>query len=113
MQSLRNKIDTLNVFLNRNKYQVACLSETWLSPEESEVINIQNFKMAAKYCRMHYKGGGVCIIVHNDLEYIERKDITSLSEEYVTELCAIEIKKMNLILICIYRPDRRIELFYQ
>lgn len=62
---------------------------------------------------MNYEGGGVCLLIKDNIDFIERRDIVNYSVEYIIEFCAIEIPKLNTIIIGIYRADRHINIFYE
>lgn len=115
MQSINNKLHLLEAFLDDNNghYQALGLSETWLSQGKKELININRYILAASYCRPNYEGGGVCILLREDLEFIERKDIMDKSVEYIIEVCAIELPKLKTILITLYWNNRQPDIFYR
>jgi hypothetical protein len=115
MQSLCNKIPTLEAFLDddADQYHAICVSKTWLKKEKEILVNVQGYVLASSFHRTNYAGGGVCILLREDLEYEERKDIVDLSNEYVIEISAIELKNLNVIILVIYWNSRESEIFYR
>ena len=67
-----------------------CLTEHHLKDYEIDNLPIDHFKLGSKYCRHEFKNGGVCIFIHEDLEffsisldkYCKVKDI---------EVCAVKL----------------------
>lgn len=71
VQSLRNKIDQLDVELNLQNISIACFTESWLKSNELNAINLNGYTLSSSYCRNVYKNGGVTIFHKNSLnEYI-------------------------------------------
>lgn len=95
-----------------NKYQAICISETWLSQNKLSLINFNGYKIAASYCRENRGGGGVCILIEEQKNCIERCDITNLSLEYILEVCATEIPNENILLVAMYWNRREEVTFY-
>lgn len=114
MQSIFNKQHILEAFVDQHPtYQAICVSESWLSSEKIEMIQITNYKIAASFCRDSKMGGGVCILLQDHIEHIEEKDIANMSIEYVLETCAAVLPKENILLITIYWNRREEDLFYK
>jgi hypothetical protein len=112
MQSLKNKIDQLESFLTEKTFEALCLTETWIHKSQADFLHIPGYKLASAFNRQEHNGGGVSILLKDGIEYRERKDIVTLSLEYIIECSSIEIPELNVILICVYRPNREIETFY-
>ena len=53
---------------------VALLCETWLRQDTSKLVNLHNYSIVSKE-RVGKKGGGVCVLIHNDLKYQHRPDL--------------------------------------
>lgn len=103
----------MEAFVNNNpKHQAICLTETWLSQNKLNMIHFNGYKIAASYCRRNRGGGGVCILLDENKEHIERKEISEMSIEYIIEVCATELPKENLLIITIYWNRREEEIFY-
>ncbi|XP_063395759.1 uncharacterized protein LOC134680582 [Cydia fagiglandana] len=115
MQSLVNKQDCLEAFLegHREEHYVAlCISEKWLSQAKANLISFKNHHLAASFFRAKHNGGGVSILLRDDVDYVERKEISDMSVEYVIEVCAIELLKFDIILILLYWNGRETDTFY-
>lgn len=110
MQSIGNKIHLIEQFLTQSNISIFLLSEIWRNENFCNSIVILGYKFAAKLCRKSCSGG-VCIIIRDELEYTELKDLKEYSKEYINEFCAIEIPEYNYIFIVLYRGDRRIDIF--
>jgi len=104
IRSLKNKINELLISLIDKKPDILCLTEHHLRDYKISNTCIPTFKLAAKYCRHHRKQGGVCIYIHESLDFKNISLLNYCSEQDI-ELAAIQIKKQkgNTILICIYR----------
>lgn len=82
-----------------------CLTETWISQSKIDLLRVDGFKLAASFCRSHHAAGGTCILLEDKTEFIELKEINRMNIEFIFETCAIEIPKLELIVIVIYWPD--------
>lgn len=113
MQSIYNKQHILTSFLDQDTvYHVICISESWLSNNKLELLNIPGYKIAASYCRKLRSGGGVCILLLETMESVELKEISEMSVEYVMEVCAAELPKENYLFVVVYWNRREEVIFY-
>lgn len=115
MQSLWNKTDILQTFLEQEKQiQVLCISETWLNKEKEDLLEIPGYTVSSSFCRTQHIGGGVLIAVINGLECHDRPDISSISVEKIIEISAVELPQVNILLLNIYLPNskRDIDVYY-
>lgn len=113
LQSLFNKQHILEAFVDSDPtYQAFCISETWLTSNKLELIQISGYKIAASYCRRTRCGGGVCILLQENIDCINRTEIADMSMEYALEVCATEVPKINILLIVMYWNRRDEELFH-
>lgn len=63
-------------------FKAVTINEHWLKDDQVFILNkIQNFSVAAAYCRKLKKRGGTCILVHNSLRYVVRQDLDALAED--------------------------------
>lgn len=106
------KIYLLESFLTTKPYEVLCLTETWITNIKAGLVNVSGYKFASAFYRNQHIHGGVAILLQEDIECIERNDIVNLSKEFIVECCCVEIPKYNVIIICIHRLDRDIEIFF-
>lgn len=63
VQCIKNKMDTVEYYLEELDVDVACIVETWLEPSEVELYNFSNYKTADSYSRPNRKHGGSAIYV--------------------------------------------------
>ena len=92
ISGLINKQAELNKILmdrSTNKVNVALLCETWLRSETTNLINLSTYTYISKE-RKGKKGGGVGILVDNDLKFKNRPDLEIKSE--TLEHVVIELK---------------------
>ena len=94
IQSLRNKCDELEVFVNdtsgSNLFSVIGITEHWLRSFEMEHCNIDNYMIPSYFCRQGLGYGGSLIMTHQSLECRILTQITDLSVEKICELSAIK-----------------------
>lgn len=112
IQSVRNKVDELEVFIGTldSAVNAICLTERWLRPGEQ--FCIRGYKIASCYYRTFNLHGGSCILVEADTEIIELEHLKQKSQELVLECSAIKIKRYKVILVNIYRsPLANVNIF--
>lgn len=107
VQCLRNKTDQLEIEFNENNIDIACLSETWLTSCELNVVNIKGYSSKSIFCRNIHKNGGVMILYRSSLNMniAEIKHISNYSKEKDIEVAGIEIELGNqkIKIVNIYR----------
>lgn len=103
------EIEQLGISL---KCDVLCLTETWTKDYQVIGMNIENYELATYFHRTFFEHGGTAIFVKDDTEYRIRKDLNQLSFEMNCELCAIEMRASKIVIICIYRPNKDLYLFF-
>ena len=110
VRGLINKQDSLLRLLTtsggQNKVSIVSLNETWLHPETISKIDISGYNYVGK-CREGRKGGGVGILLSEELCYREFSD--NLPKLPTIEYICIEIlmKKRPIILLSLYRPPNQ------
>ena len=108
IHGLINKQADLNKILmdgSINKVNVALLCETWLRTETTCLINIPSYSYVGKE-RKGKKGGGMGILIDNDLKHRKRPDLEIESE--ILEHVVIELKcdkDVILIASCYHAPN--------
>lgn len=114
MRSINNKVHLLETLIEERPIHIICATETWLNKEKLELFNIKGYSPRSSFCRKSHDGGGVCILLRDELEYKKMTDIESLSKEMIFEICAVEIPKFDMLVINLYWPNssREIEVFY-
>lgn len=86
------------------------MTETWLCEEEVKLLKIDNYKIGAFYCRSNSRGGGVSILVREDLYYkVIKLNPVSITEK-IFEGVALNIcfGNLNVTVGCIYRSPGEI-----
>ena len=110
---IKGKTDELIGSISPNFPHILCFSEHHLKTFELEQISIDSFRLGAAHSRQILKGGGVCIIVRNNLEctYIE---LDKYCKEQDIEACMIKLTSTlhNLLIMTVYRaPTGNFEVF--
>ena len=101
-RSIRNKVDELNVQIVINEYDIVGITETWLQGDQGWELNIQGYSIFRRD-RQERKGGGVALLVREEINAIERKDISPQNVESIwVELH--NTKGQKTLLRGVYRP---------
>jgi len=81
-----------------------CLTEHHLKDYEIDNLPIDHFKLGSKFCRYKFKNGGVCIFIHEDLEFFS-SSLDKYCKKKVIEVCAVQLNltPVKLIILAIYR----------
>ena len=68
------------------------------------IVQTSCTKLGSKYCRHEFKNGGVCIFIHEDLEFFSIS-LDKYCKEKDIEVCAVKlnITPIHLIILTIYR----------
>ena len=76
-------------------------------------MTLNNFDLSASYSRKIQRRGGTCILSKKMFHSVELKEVRNFSVEKHFEVCGIEIKKLHLIVLCLYRtPNSNISIFF-
>lgn len=116
MQSLRNKIDDLELCISSKllDYDAICLTEHHMCHDEVKLLNFSNYLVASSFCRMEKSRGGSLILLKKSLKFKELYHIVKKSSELDCELAAVELIDHELILITIYRsPQGSLDEFFK
>jgi hypothetical protein len=108
-RSLPKHEQDIKKYLNNldTSFSIIGISETWLTPDNFMLYDFDNYTGISNH-RINKRGGGVALFIKNDIQYIERPDLTIMSDSI--ECVHIEIDKKCFatekpILVCtIYRP---------
>ena len=106
VQSICNKIYEVLSILSDNDIDIACISETWLSEEKSQITAIiKQHGFQIKHIYREKRGAGVAIIWKNSLEKLFKikcdfKTKTFNTFQYIN-ICICDSIKINLV--CLYR----------
>jgi hypothetical protein len=82
--------------------EILCLNEHWLSPNDIDVLSIDNYTVASSFCRSKYKHGGVAILIHNSLKLWQSLNTVQYCEELHCEIAGIAFNGCRLYTI--YKP---------
>ena len=96
---MRGKADELTRSMLPNCPHILCFSEHHLKESELDQINVDGYRLHARYCRQVVKRGGVCIFVYKTLNYINI-DLGKYCKDQDIEVCALKLE-MNLF-PCLY-----------
>ena len=104
IRGLKSKVDELSNSLFPDYPHIMCLTEHHLKDYKIDNLPIDYFKLGSKFCRHEFKNGGVCIFIHEDLEFFTIS-LDKYSKEKDTEVCAVKlnITSIKLIILAIYR----------
>ena len=91
---------------NSNKMHVFILNETWVTKANEHMIDIPHYKCISKH-RTNKKGGGVGLLVHDELQFRTRDDLR-LDYDSDLEYQFIELKSRNrnILVGSMYRPPQ-------
>jgi exonuclease III len=83
---------------------VMCLTEHHLKDYEINNLPVDHYTLGAKFCRLKFKNGGVCIFVHEDFEF-STISLDKYCKEKDIEVCAVKLNthSTKLIILAIYR----------
>lgn len=107
---MKNKFHLIEALTEEIDFTTLCFSETWISTAKTDLLSLEGYTLASHFSRTNREGGGVCILVKDQIQFIELEEIKMLSVEYIVELCAIEFVSLNTVLIVIYWPDSKREV---
>jgi hypothetical protein len=116
IRSITNKSDELSINLQMNyiRPHPICLTEHHLKGSEIIKFSLDGYKLASSFCRRESLGGGVCILISNNIIF-QSIDLKQFWHEKTLEICAVKLnlKTTKLIIFCIYRaPAGNIKQFY-
>lgn len=108
----------MEFFLDTERIDIACFTETWLKNNESENIKINGYRLCTVFNRSEFKNGGVAVFCNNSLvDHVkEIKVLQSYCKEKVIEVCGIELfyAKSSIKVIAIYRsPTADLNIFFE
>ncbi|KAI5640836.1 reverse transcriptase (RNA-dependent DNA polymerase) domain-containing protein [Phthorimaea operculella] len=72
-------------------------------------IKLNNFKLAASYCRPNGSRGGTCILVNKLFSCKSLHIASELAVDNYFECCGVEITGLNLIIVNIYRIPKQVK----
>ncbi len=103
VMSLAPKIDELRVFLQHDKIDICCITETWLKDTiDYNVINIQNYQLLRKD-RIHAQHGGVALYVKDNIKLDRLYEYEHANNNHI-EVLWCKVRFSGLILGVLYHP---------
>ena len=109
IRSIPKNLQKFEIYLETLEFQFAIIafSETWLAESSFELHDIKDYNMEHNF-RTDKRGGGVCICIHNSIDYTLRKDLDIFNEIFESRF--VEIAKdsfgtsHDIVVGVIYRP---------
>jgi len=113
VQSIRNKISSLELFLDKFRCSIVTINEHWLHYDESMLYIPAGYTLASIFCRdAPLTHGGCSIFVKIGIEY-KVFDVVKFCNAKVFEVTAILLVSVNVIIINVYRtPDSDVNVFF-
>ena len=104
-------LDLIETSVQNGTPDIVIISETWLTPT-SPTISIPGYKFVHK-CRQHKKGGGVGILVSENLRFCELPTISSelVDNEVVTIEVTLKSGKQCIISSMYRAPNTAPQMF--
>lgn len=120
IQGLLSKREVIEITLsqlpNPTSPDVLCFTETFVKKGDEKYINIKNYNLAACYTR-ESKRGGACILLRDGLLFQNITFGNNIATDFILEYCAISVKNLNLIIVCLYRipttKKKNIDSFFE
>ena len=103
-RSIRNKVNELMVQISTSGYDLVAITETWLQGDQDWEMNIQGYQ-AFKKNRQEGKGGGVALLIRDNIRVVVRDDIGS--KEQNVESLWVEMRNSRgrkTLVGVVYRP---------
>ena len=98
-----------------NLPDIVCITETWCSSDEIQLIQLQSYQLAGAYCRTNLRGGGVAIFALNNLKCKTINKFSNLTAEqhFEVSVCEILLEGISLVICSLYRsPTGDFNLFF-
>jgi len=100
IRGLKGKISQLSNILYSELPHLLCITEHYFKDLEIDMMSIENCKLGAKFCRHQYKNGGVCIFVHESIDF-NTIPTHHICKEKDLEICAVKLNlpKIKVVII--------------
>lgn len=106
IRSIFKNMGDLELCLNsiNHNFTLIGMSETWLNCSTAEVVNIAAYKHEYDY-RNNRMGGGVSLLIQDNLEYRFRNDLTTITSQNESLFVEKQFSfRCNVIVGVVYRP---------
>ena len=107
VQSITNKIEKIEVFLESACPDIISVSEHWCHKDNVDLMIPNGCKLAANYCGVNYIHGGSSIYIKSDrISQVKEVQMERYSSERHIECCAIKLDsdEIKCCVISVYRP---------
>jgi exonuclease III len=99
----KKKVDELISSVLPDQPHIMCLTEYQLKQPKLDQINMDGYRLATSYCRKLREKGGVCILVHKNLNY-SKIDQSRFCKYQDLVVCALKLEfTVNIYILAIYR----------
>ena len=88
---------------SQKKLDVVLLCETWVTENTKELVLIPGYDFIGIECQ-NKKGGGIGLLIANEIKYKIRNDISYKTEELECVTVQLLIKGRNILCCSMYRP---------
>lgn len=118
VQSLINKIDVMDAFLDSDPVDFACLTEHWLGGSGMAGVRLSGYNVVSYYCRSNYSNGGVVIFVNKRICSFVKPllGLDRFCTDKIFEVCGalLGLCDKKVCILCIYRsPDGVVDSFLE
>ena len=104
-RSIVNKLDDLQLYIDKKKADIIGITETWLKEEISDVeLNIIDYTIF-RHDRLNKTGGGVILLIKKDIKVNIRDDLLQECEECVW--CDVIAKSGKILFGICYRSSNK------
>ena len=101
-----SKVSELNIIMQDKivSPHLICLSEHHFKTYEITKFSLNNYKIAASFCREGVSKGGICIMARHNIQFTTI-DLLKFCRERIFDICAIEVnsESKKIIVGCVYR----------
>lgn len=110
VRSISKHFDDFTEYLQSldKTFSVIGLSETWSSKEKCDLYNIEGYSKVDVCRQDDRRGGGVCLYIHNALDFKVRYDLEFSVESFESCFAELSSKSVgtscNLVVGVVYRP---------
>jgi len=90
IRGLKGKTEEIMDNIATSQPHVLCFTEHHLKSHQLDCIQLQNYRLVAKFCRITYRYGGVCIYVHESLQS-SNMEVLRYCKEKDLEVCSVRL----------------------
>ena len=94
VQCITNKVHTVQITTEREKADIVCVSEHWMTADNENLYNLRGFQKVSCFCRRRSVHGGVCIYIS---EKKKARDLEFVSESSLETQCELQQSSRNRI----------------